>query len=111
MGHKKVCLSCRLCFNRNFAYNSEQKYPCPHCGIPMRLLNQRFRPPKKSDNKGWQLVGFLIENGFPFQHIYQIGKNEYFKTPYDNYIPYPKNLRDAKEFVEKYKSHIQKTQT
>jgi hypothetical protein len=58
----------------------------------MRLLNQRFRPPKKADKKGWQLV-------------------EYFKTPYDNYIPYPKNLRDAKEFVEKYKSHIQKAQT
>lgn len=76
----------------------------------MRLLNQRFRPPKKLDNKAWQLVEFLIESGFPFQHIYQVGKNEYFKTPSNNYIPYPQTLRDAREFVERYGNQIQKSQ-
>jgi predicted RNA-binding Zn-ribbon protein involved in translation (DUF1610 family) len=108
MGHKKVCLLCRLCLNRDIADSPEQKYICPQCGQVMQRLSHRFRPPKKSEDKAWQLVSFLINNGFPFQHIYQVGKNEYLKTRYDNYIPYPKNLREAKEFVEKHKIQAKK---
>lgn len=74
----------------------------------MLLLPHRFRPPKKNDDKGWELVNYLIENGFRFQHIYQLGSDDYNKKLTDNYISYPKNLRDAKEFVEKYKGQARK---
>ena len=71
----------------------------------MKLLPHRFRPPKKTDLKGWQLTSFLIDNGFRYQHIYQVGKNDFFRTKYNNYTPYPKNIREAKEFIEQYKLH------
>ena len=74
----------------------------------MTLLPHRFRPPKKSDSKGWQLTSFLINNGFTYQHIYQIGKNELVKGKYDNYVPYPKSIRDAKEFIVQYKKYSRK---
>lgn len=69
----------------------------------MKLLPHRFRPPKKTDRKGWELTSFLIDHGFPYQHIYQIGKSELVKGKSDNYVPYPKNIRDAKEFIEQHK--------
>ncbi|RFZ91794.1 hypothetical protein D0C36_10090 [Mucilaginibacter conchicola] len=71
----------------------------------MKLLPHRFRPPGKTDLKGWQMISFLIENGFKFQHIYQVGKNELSKTRHDNYTPYPKNMREAREFIVQYKKH------
>jgi len=46
---------------------------------------------------------FLISNGFPFQHIYNEGRSEYYLTKAHNYIEYPKTLEEAKEFVVKYK--------
>ena len=105
MGHKKVCLDCKLIFNRSFDFGSDLTYPCPECQKSMILLPHRFRPPKKSDEKGWQLVKFLIDNGFYFQHIYQDGSDELNKNLTNNYISYPKNSREAKEFVLKYKNH------
>lgn len=97
-----------MTLNRDFDPSSQLKYPCPKCGKPMLLLPHRFRPPKKNDDKGWELVNYLIENGFRFQHIYQLGSDDYNKKLTDNYISYPKNLRDAKEFVEKYKGQARK---
>lgn len=105
MGRKKVCLSCKLCFNREVTFDTEKVHLCPQCGKSMKLLPHRFRPPKKTDKKAWQLASFLIDNGFSYQHIYQVGSNEFIKSKYDNYIPYPKNLKDAKEFVEQYKMY------
>jgi hypothetical protein len=77
----------------------------------MKLLPHRFRPPKKADSKGWQLVVFLIDNGFTYQHIYQVGKSELIKGKYDNYVPYPENLRDAKEFIEQYKKYAKSSKS
>lgn len=51
---------------------------------------------------------FLINNGFPFQHIYVNGANEYFKNAENNFASYPTNLREAKEFIEKYKEQARK---
>lgn len=110
MGHKNVCLSCRLCFNLKHDAISGPERQCPQCKKPMRYLPHRFRPPKKTDLKGWQLVKFLVENGFPFQHIYTVGNNELVQSKYNNYTPYPKNLRDAKAFIEQYKMKSRKGQ-
>ncbi len=109
MGSKKVCLECRLSYNRSIhEFGSQIIKLCPECGQPMKLLNLRFRPPKKSDESAWNVVGFLIENGFDFQHIYQEGSSDYIKKPKNNYVSYPTNMRDAKEFVEKYKAYARK---
>jgi len=86
MGHKKLCLSCRLTLNRDFDDGSSGlKYPCPKCQKEMILLPHRFRPPKKSDEAKWKAVEFLIEQGFRYQHVFE---------------DVPENLRDAKVFLE-----------
>jgi hypothetical protein len=103
MGHKKVCLDCKVTFNRDFDSGSELTYPCPECGEPMTLLPHRFRPPKKNDDKKWEIVKLLVDNGFYYQRISDpasIDKKEYVK--------YPDNLREAKEFVTRYKSQARK---
>lgn len=112
MGHKKLCLDCRLSLNRDFDPGSDLKYPCPTCGKTMLLLPHRFRPPKRNDEKGWNLVQFLIENGFRYQHIYEDGieTSDHYNRKI-KYVQYPNNLRDAKEFVSKYKSQANKANT
>lgn len=75
----------------------------------MTLLSHRFRPPKKTDDKNWETVKFLIENGFHYDHVYQkIETNRNGLTSYQNYATYSDNIRDAKEFVEKYKEQARK---
>ena len=104
MGHKSVCIDCRKTFNREFDSGSGREYKCPDCGKPMALYPHRFRPPKKADDMKWATVKYLFENGFNYQHIYgNSGFSQYLNREI-SYIEYPENLRDAKEFVEKYKS-------
>ena len=75
----------------------------------MRLLSHRFTPPKKTDDKKWEAVKYLIENGFYYDHIYQnIEINSIGVKIYQNYATYPDNIKDAKEFVEKYKEQARK---
>ncbi len=96
MGYKKTCFNCNKSFNRPIDFGTERKYPCPGCGEQMILMSHKFRPPTKNDSKKWQLIKFLANNGFIFQSI--------FETPSGGtHIKYPTNLRDAKEFVVKYK--------
>ena len=99
MGYKKVCLECRIALNRDIDLGSELTYPCPECAKPMTLLSHRFRAPKKTDIKAWEIVKFLIENGFPFQHIYKIEDGKIT----NEYAEFPKNMKEAKEFISIYK--------
>jgi predicted RNA-binding Zn-ribbon protein involved in translation (DUF1610 family) len=103
MGHKKVCLDCKISFNREFDSGSELTYPCPECGKSMTLLPHRFRPPKKTDENKWEVVKFLIDNGFYYQHI-----SEPITIDNTKYVEYPDNLREAEEFVMKYKNQARK---
>lgn len=64
MGYKSVCIDCRKSLNRPLDTDSDRFYPCSLCGKPMTLLSHRFRPPKKTDDKKWETVKYLIENGF-----------------------------------------------
>lgn len=96
MGYKKTCFNCNKSFNRPIDFGTERKYTCPDCGEPMILMTHKFRPPNRNSSKDWQLIEFLANNGFIFQSI--------FETPSGGtYIKYPTSLRDAKEFVVKYK--------
>ncbi len=98
MGNKKVCLDCR----KSFSDNTNKELPCPSCRKAMLFLPHRFRPPKKTDDEKWRTVRYLIENGFFYQHIYKEIKCKNMDE-HENYIDYPETLREAIEFVERYK--------
>ena len=104
MGYKKVCLECKIVFNRDIELGTKLKYPCPECGKSMILLSHRFRAPKKTDLKTWETVKYLIENGFPFQHIYKIEDGKLT----NEYAEFPNSMKEAKEFVEIYKEQAYK---
>jgi hypothetical protein len=65
-------------------------------------MPHRFRPPKKTDIKKWEVVKFLIEHGFKYQHIYKDVSLNNGIVDYSNYAVYPDNMKEAKEFAEKY---------
>ncbi len=108
MGTKKVCFDCKTCFNRYYDSGSGLTYPCPACSKPMALLSHTFRPPVKTDDKAWELVKFLWLNGFYFQHIFDEDANQTTTNSTRKYVPYPKNMAEAKEFVLKYKMQAMK---
>jgi len=86
MGHKKICLDCRMTLNREFDDGSKNiNYPCPNCQKEMILLPHRFRPPKKSEEQKWKVVEYLLDQGYRYEHAGVV----------------PDNLRDAKEFWKK----------
>lgn len=60
-------------------------------------MDIRFRPPKKSDDKQWKKVKYLVEHGFIFQKIYRKDGPVWYRERY------PKTYEQAKEFVVKYK--------
>jgi DNA-directed RNA polymerase subunit RPC12/RpoP len=101
MGYKNICLKCRTSYSKGNDLEVQTETNCPQCAIKMTLVNHKFKPPKKTEIKQWEMVKLLVENGFKFQPVYeQIDKGLFLK------INYPKNIRDAKEFIEKYKSTV-----
>lgn len=106
MGHKSICLNCRKAFNQGSDYDNRIESNCPECGQLRISMPHRFRPPKKTDIKKWEVVKFLIEHGFKYQHIYKDVSLKNGIVVYSNYAPYPDNLNEAKEFVEKYKEQV-----
>lgn len=104
MGFKSVCLECRKALNRSLDPGADRQYPCSECGKAMIVLSHRFRPPKKSDDKKWDAVKYLVDHGFYYDHVYQkIETLSNGVTIYENYVPYPENIKDAIEFVKKYR--------
>lgn len=104
MGHKVVCLNCYRVENLGTDLTNLKIGYCLLCSKKMIFVNHNFRPPKKTEYKKWEVVKFLISEGFPFQHIYQEGKSDYYKTSSDNYVKYPKTMQEAEEFINKYKA-------
>lgn len=71
--------------------------------IVEKQVTHRFRPPKQKDIKKWKVARFLMENGFLFEHVYERIYKVRGLTVLENYANYPENMRDAKEFVLKFK--------
>lgn len=109
MGYKKVCLNCQKAYNRSFEIKQTRIHKCPECKKQMIELYHLFKPPKQSEKKKWDIVRYLVDNGFRYYHIWeQVFRNEkgeIYGTA--NYAEYPKSMKDAKEFVEKYKEQTQ----
>ena len=104
MGHKSVCLNCRKAFNQGTDYENRVESNCPECGQLRISMPHRFRPPKKSDLKKWEVIKFLVEQGFKYQHVFKDITLKNGSEDYSNYASYPENMDEAKLFVEKYKS-------
>lgn len=60
----------------------------------MPVVSQKFKPPKKTDLKSWEVVAYLLENGYTFYSAYDKD---------GRHIPYPKTLEEAMEFVRERK--------
>jgi predicted RNA-binding Zn-ribbon protein involved in translation (DUF1610 family) len=99
MGHKTVCLSCRKAFNVSFSNTDSIDRKCPQCAESMVFLDHKFRPPAQTNVNEWQVVKFLFEKGFIYQHVYE----KYERSGYSVYVPYPRKMTEAENFVEKYK--------
>ena len=98
MGHKKICLDCRKSYSQGTNFLNQVETNCPECGNPMVLVDQKFQPPKSTDIQKWEVVKYLIQNGFYYQRITDLKET--------GYATYPENLRDAKEFVDTYKFRL-----
>lgn len=93
MGYKQVCFKCRKSFSIGTDSTVQHGSICPNCGDKMICVDQKFKPPKKSDDRRWEVVRYLVENGFRFQHILSDeGKN----------ITCPQTMKEAEDFVGKY---------
>ncbi|SFW65636.1 hypothetical protein [Cellulophaga fucicola] len=103
MGYKNVCFDCRKAFNQGTDLINIRESKCPECGILMTQVTHRFRPPKQNEIKKWNVAKFLMEKGFLYEHVYKRIYQVRGLTVLENYATYPENMRDAKEFVEKYK--------
>ena len=94
MGYKNVCLNCKRVDNLGTDFEKFKTGNCPECKEKMIFVDHKFRPPKKTDKKGWLLAEFLIQHGFVFQRV--LDENH-------AYVRYPQSIEEAKEFVVKYK--------
>lgn len=103
MGHKKVCLGCRLVFNQPFDPGYDLPYTCPSCQVKMKLYPHRFRPPPKTDRRKWSVVRFLAEHGFNYQKILVKQERIPGKGAIEHSVPYPETMREAVLFVQQYK--------
>jgi len=99
MGHKKVCCKCRKAFSVQKNIETDINLICPECGGKMTLFDHKFRPPKQSNSKQWELVEFLKNNGFVYQHIYRS-----IERGMTIVVKYPENMADARSFVQLYRS-------
>ncbi len=106
MGYKKVCFDCRKAFSQGTDLSNIRESNCPDCGELMKRVTHRFRPPKQKDLKKWEVAKFLMESGFLYEHVYKQIYEIRGITVLANYATYPENMRDAKEFVEKYKDQL-----
>lgn len=53
--------------------------------------------------KKWEVVKYLIDNGFHYQHVYKDAASKRKSlVSNENYAGYPENMIDAREFVIKY---------
>ena len=94
MGYKSVCLDCKKAFSQGTDFTKfNMDKVCSDCGKPMIFLSEKFKPPKKTDNKRWEVVRFFVENGFDYST----------KIGGDIFIGYDETLEEAKEVVRKYK--------
>ena len=107
MGSKNVCLDCRRVESLGMDVADLQAGDlhlgdCPECSAPMYLVSQKFRPPKKTDDKAWRVAAFLISNGFTYHTI---------RDSSGMAVSYPTTMSDAERFVDVLRTHAAERKT
>jgi len=93
-----ACLSCCKSFKRSLEkpIRDPETMVCPNCDGIAYNFGRHFKPPKTTDTKQWNKIRFLFKHGFRFQKV-RVEENS------NESIPYPETLREAEDFVIKYK--------
>lgn len=78
-----------------------KKEICPDCGTKMYFVSHHFKPPRKTDDKKWKVVRFLIEKGYNYDHIYE----RIDDGVYQQLGKYPETMKDAEEFVKNFETN------
>lgn len=65
---------------------------CPICKGKMYFVNEKFKAPKKSNDKEWKIIEYLLLSGYDF-------RNPIYGTERYMYFEFPKNLQEAEAFV------------
>ena len=68
----------------------------------MEFVSHKFRPPKRSDKKAWDVAALMISHGFTY---YTIRDDQ--GTP----VPHPTTLDDAKRFIETHRATVAEQNT
>lgn len=100
MGFKLVCNDCRVSFSIGNDNQVEYSKKCRNCGENAHLVHHKFKPPKKSDKKSWEIVEFLISHGFDFSSAYVPLTDCQGQYLGNLRVDYPKTMEEAKEFVK-----------
>ena len=65
---------------------------CPTCKGKMYFVNEKFKAPKKSNNKEWKIIEYLLLSSYDF-------RNPYCGHEQCIYFEFPKNLQEAEVFI------------
>ncbi len=109
MGYKNTCLDCRKAFNRPLNTDINRVFKCPDCGKATISLSHLFQPPAKDNLKKWAVVKLLVASGFTYDHVYlKTEMKNGVVTSVTGYAEYPDNLKDTKEFIEKFQQQVKR---
>lgn len=117
---KFACLNCFRVFKRAVADLGKRNWPrpvevrrCPACGGDAYLMSSDFRAPPRTDRKAWEVVAFLVRNGFPYFRLFErVSPGDVdipgLDDPRIQWVelkvgPYPDTLAEAQEFVDRYR--------
>jgi hypothetical protein len=64
----------------------------------MVMLNRKFSAPKKRDKEQWAKVRQLVEQGFYFFSVYEVGESGERRP-----VPYPARLSQVPSFVARFR--------
>ena len=90
-----LCFECCKSFKKPQAPKLRK---CPECGGVLIEVGRKFSAPKATDKAQLDKVRFLVEHGFLFQSVNEQREDGGFYN-----VAYPASLKEAKEFVVKYK--------
>ena len=106
---KKLCLDCKKSFQMSSQDANLSNLKCPEWGKYTITITHRFRPPKIDNDRKWDVVKFLVKNGFQYQHISIFEHDRHGIQRFIAYAKYPENMSDAIEFIDKFKEQAIKT--
>ena len=102
MGYKNVCLNCKRVESLGTDHDTFRTGDCPECSTPMYFVSQKFRPPKRTDKRSWDVAALMISNGFTYYTI---------RDAQGIPVPYPTTVDDAERFIETHCDTVSRQNT